>query len=76
MIDIQKSPETFFDILRSIKSMEENCKKIDAEIYAEFGLNPDDCIDFHASWLKQYREQAEMKIFYWKEELYRQINNN
>jgi hypothetical protein len=71
-----KSPETFFAILRTVKTNEENLKKVNAEIYAEFGPNPEDCIDFHASWLKQYSEQTAMQLFYWKEELYEQLNNN
>jgi hypothetical protein len=71
-----KSPDTFFAILRTVKTSEENLKKINAEIYAEFGDYPEDCIDFHASWLSQYRTNLVAQLLYWKEELYEQLNNN
>ena len=71
-----KSPETFFAILNTVKTMEQNYKKINNEIYAEFGPNPEDCFDFHLSWLSEYRTTLLSQLLYWKEELYEQINNN
>lgn len=76
MIVTHQSPDTFFAILNTVKKMEDNFQKINAEIHAEFGPEPEECLDFHASWLKEYRATCVSQLLYWKEELYKQINNN
>jgi hypothetical protein len=76
MTATHKSPETFFAILRTVKSIQENYHKINQEIRAEFGPEPEECMDFHASWLSQYQTNLLSQLLYWKEELYEQINNN
>jgi hypothetical protein len=76
MIVQDKSPETFFKILEALKKMEQNYRAVLEEIRLEFGPNPEDCLDFHASWLSQERDARLFQIIYWKDELYNQLNLN
>jgi len=76
MIIEHKSPETFFTILNTVKKLEEAFKNLNAEIYAEFGPDPENQIDFRMSWLSQSRTNNLSQLLYWKEELYEQFNNN
>ena len=76
MIIEHKSPETFFSILNTVKKLEEAFKSLNEEIYAEFGPDPENQIDFRMSWLSQARTTNLSHLLYWKEELYAQFNNN
>lgn len=76
MIIEHKSPETFFSILNTVKKLEEAFKSLNEEIYAEFGPDPENQIDFRMSWLSQARTTNLSHLLYWKEELYEQFNNN
>jgi len=76
MVDTFKSPDTFFAILGTVKKLEENFKKINEEIYAKFGSEPEENIDYKMSYLSQSRTVALAQLLYWKEELYAQFNNN
>ena len=76
MLIEHKTPETFFAILNTVKKLEEAFKKLNEEIYAKYGPNPEDQIDYRMSWLSQARTTNLSQLLYWKEELHTHFNNN